>query len=379
MRNSCIYKLAGPVTFRRASTKILGDKSRKNVGWGNNLQNIESSIRQVYIPDGYSSLLAEKCAYWLDTFDTSVFTEEELVTLRVFLQTDQAGAEALIVAYDCTLGDYRSLFIHGVKVHVYVALKLFKDIWRKKATEHGIQIEKHTIEELCNTPIKDLKKNPYWREIDLLIKDSDHWSLQERYYYLAKQTVHSSNYGIQWHTFIMNILEKSGGKIVVSREDGERFLIEIRGLFPEVPARCERVKQQVIDTGILYNMFGFPYIIWEGRPPDSVLTDFKKFYAWGPQSTVGEITRTAFSTLYEYAERERKSWDILADTHDSYLVQCPLMDARDCALKMQEFMNISFTSPIDGAPFRMKSETKVGFNWSSFSETNKLGLREIKL
>lgn len=377
MRNSCTYKLAGPVTFRRSSSKILPEKNKRNVGWGSNLQNIEKSLREVYIPDGFSPSLEEKCLHWLEHRDLSIFTEEELAKLRCFAQTDQSGAEALIVAYDCEAMHYRQLFINNVKPHVYAGLRLFPEVWPKKAAEHGFNITQETVDELCDTPIPKLKLNPYWRELDLLIKDSDHWPLTERYYYFAKQTIHSFSYGIQWHTFIGNVLEKSGGRIVLTPDQGKHFLSTIRNVFPEVPDRCKRIESQVKAGGILYNMFGHPYTIWPGgSPPDCVCSDMKEFFAWGPQSTVGEITRTAFSRMQEYIEGESKPYDILADTHDSYLVQFPLADVDDCTTKMKEFMSaVEFTSPIDGAKFRMKSETKIGFSWGDCSKRHPLGLR----
>lgn len=381
MRFSCTYKLAHPITFRRSATKILGEGSKKNIGWGTNSQNWEESLREVFIADGFSPSLEEKCLYWLREFDDSVFTPEELDKLRIFAQSDQSGAEALIVAYDSNPGDYRQLFIHGVKPHVYVALKLFPEVWYKKAVEHNVDIPKSAIEILYNTPIRELKSNPYWRDLDLLIKSSDGWDLTQRYYYFAKQTVHSFSYGIQWHTFIMNVLEKSGGKIVIPKSEGERFLSDVRGFFPEVPERCERIANQVKETGIIYNLFGHPFVIWPGgRPPEILLMDMKKFYAWGPQSTVGEITRTAYTNFYEYARENNKSWDLLADTHDSYLTQGRLHDFKERITKQTEFMAQGFFSQIDGAQFKMKSECNIGFTWSKAKKDKNLcGLREYKL
>lgn len=369
MRNSTTYKLAGPKTFRRSSTKIFKK-------WGGNLQNIRKDLRQIYIPDGYNPALKAKCSYWLQTGDTLPFTEEELIALRVFLQTDQSGAEALIVAYDCEPKDYRQLFIYNVKPHVYVAMKLFKDVWTRKMKEKGGLIEDFNIDVIDKTPIKELKNNPYWYDLDKLIKDSDNWSIQERYYYLAKQTVHSANYSIQANTFRMNILEKSGGKIVVSRDEAERFLMVYRGLFPEIPERNERIVKQADTTGILYNMFGFPYYVTTYNITES---SYKELMAWGPQSTVGEITRIALTKMQEWIEENRKPFDILADTHDSFLVQCPLIDVKDCKEKMTEFMNQRLTSPVDGVSFNMKSETNIGFNWSPYKkEKNELGLQTPK-
>lgn len=368
MRNSTLYRLSGTKTFRRASSKLIG-------GQGSNLQNVEKGMRVIYESDGYNDWLFGKCKYWLQTGDTSVFTEEELHTLRVFLQVDQSGAEALIVAYDCEARDYRLLFENNVKPHVYVALKLFVSIWKSKAQEHGLSISQEVIDELYNTPIPALKKNPAWRDLDLLIKESDNWGLTERYYYLAKQTVHSANYDIQWGTFIMNILEKSGGKIVIKRDMGELFLNTYRSLFPEIPERCERVRRQVEETKMLFNFFGHPYTITDYNVMGTTMKDM---YAWPMQSTVAEITRIAYSRLQEFIEQENKKWDILADTHDSYLSQVPLIDVIEAMKKKKEFMNQRLVSPIDGTVFHMKSECQVGFNWSPFKKgLNELGLREL--
>lgn len=673
MRNTCQYGLAHTKTFRRVSRKLFDI-------WGGNLQNIEKSVRQIYIPDGFGEHVKQKCKYWLETGDLSVFTEEELETLRVFVQVDQSGAEALIVAYLCRAGSYRDLFIHGIKPHVYVAMKLFKDIWRQKMKDGGGLIEDFDIDVLSNTPIPLLKSNPFWRDLDLLIKASDNWSLQERYYYLAKQTCHcvssdteiltekgwikvpfyngedkiavydkgyinfetpsswnsydyigdmillsgdetnqlvtpnhkvvyqsnekihvdtadnvfklkepripvsglyrggptnwpdwkikllvsiqadgyiinenrvqfrfakdrkiermstilnesglqhtfnsysgdttarnvvstftvtcpelislfngnkiwdswllqfstnnlkvllnelkfwdgsftstychkrekysssipsnlkwiktichlmdrqgtigegscsnemginnrlysciknkikipyngkvycptistgmflirrhgkitithnSGNYGIGENTFIMNILEKSGGKIVLSKEKGREFLMEYRGLFPEIPEWNRSVLEQVEKTGMLYNALGFPYNITDYVGDFKVIeSNAKEYIAWGPQSTVGEITRIAFSRLQEHIEAAGKRWDILADTHDSMLVQCPLHEVKECSGKMSAIMNQEMTSPYDGVHFCMKSECNIGFNWNSYKPVkNELGLQ----
>jgi hypothetical protein len=368
MRNSAMYKNGGTKTFRRSSSKILDY-------YGSNFQNWEKSLREIYRSDGFTPALTEKCLEWLKTGETAFFTEQELMMLRVFIQSDQSGAEALIVAYECDAMDYRQLFIHGVKPHVYVALKLFKHVWTKKLKESGGLIEDFNIDELCNTAIPDLKKNPFWKDIDKLIKSSDNWSARERYYYLAKQTCHSANYGIAGHAFRMNILEKSEGIIYLSKKEADHFLMTYRSLFPEIPERCRRIEQQVIKTKTLYNLFGFPFDITDYN----IDSKMKEYFAWSAQSTVGEITRKAVTNLQTYIESENKPWDLLADTHDSYMVQCPLLHAIEARDKMKTFMNIQMTSPNDGTVFSMKSEQNVGYNWNSrkSEEINPLGLQEI--
>ncbi len=367
MRYSCTYTLAGPKTFRRGSRKLFGR-------WGNNLQNVEKGGRIIYIPDGPFQEHIAKCKYWLQCGDLSVFTDEELDKLRVLLQSDQSGAEALIVAYDSEPKNYRQLFIHSVKPHVYVAMKLFEGIWKKKLKESGGLVEDFNIEEISNTPIPLLKQNPFWHDLDLLIKSSDNWPLTERYYYFAKQTCHSANYGIEKNTFRMNVLEKSGGKVVLSMDEADRFLLTYRSLFPEIGESNRRIERQVRETKVIYNMFGYPYQITDYNISDSAM---KEYYAWPRQSTVGEITRICFTNLQKYIWSEHKKWDVLQDNHDSYLCQCPLYDVKDCRDKMKEFMNIELVSPYDGVKFRMKSEQNLGFNWAPQKDSNPLGLREV--
>jgi len=343
--------------------------------WGDNLQNLEKSLREIFIPDGYSDDIYIKCLYWIKTGDHSIFKEEELAKLRVFLQVDQAGAEALILAYDCDPGDYRELFRQKIKVHSYVALKLFKDVWKTRCRQAGsISVD---IDTLVSTPIHLLKSNPEWKELDSVIRESDNWPADQRYYYFAKQTCHSANYDIQKDTFRFNVLEKSDGKVVLSREDAEYFLTTYRNiLFPEISARIKRVREQVKATKLLYNFFGFPYQITSHNITE---TDYKKYYAWSPQSTVGEITRIALTRLYYFIKDNKRSWDILADTHDSYLLQVPIPEVREASQKMQEFINIPFVSPIDGEKFSMRSECQCGFNWAPFKkDKNELGLQELK-
>lgn len=343
MRNSTCYKLAGAKTFRLSSSKILGR-------YGGNLQNIEKSMREIYIPDDG----------------------------RKFCQVDQSGAEALIVAYLCEPADFRQLFINGVKPHVYVALRLFKDIWAKKMREARLTTadSNFDIDDIIATPIPLLKKNPFWKDLDLLIKDSDNWSLDERYYYLAKQTCHSGNYGITPPTFRMNILEKSGGKIVISKDDSERFIMTYNALFPELQEWHKRVRSQIQQCRMLFNLHGHPYTVTQYDINES---HWKEYYAWIPQSTVGEITNIAYAGFQRYIEEEGKHWDLLANTHDSYLIQFPPDEEDEVVRKAKEFMEQRFVSPVDGAQFQMRSEAATGYNWRPYKEgKNELGLKEYR-
>lgn len=342
MRNSCNYSIAGTNTFRLSSRKLFNH-------WGGNLQNIEKSVRQIYIPDDG----------------------------KIFVQVDQAGAEALIVAYCGIAGKYRELFRNKVKPHTYLAMRLFKHVWPLKMMENHLisSYDDFDIDEMVNTPIAELRKHPHWQNLSKLIKDSDDWSLTERYYYLAKQTEHSSNYDVGAPAFRMNILTKSGGKIVISQEDAVEYLGIKHALYPEIKGSYHRyVEKCARDTGYLYNLLGHPLAVTDQEITPSIL---KELYAVIPQSTVGEITNMAYVKLYEYIVSNKLKWDVLANTHDSYLCQCPIGEEQECGRVMQEFINVKLVSPIDGVEFNMESEAQCGYNWMPAKKSNPNGLKPL--
>jgi len=331
-----------------------------------------------------SSELYNKCSYYLVSKDLSIFTEEERNSVKIFVQTDQSGAEALIVAYLCYNGDYRQLFINGIKPHSFLGMHLFKDRWAKEMLDAHLigREDKFDIMELIECSIPKLKTHPFWKPLDTIIRESDNWPANKRYYYLAKQTEHSSNYGITTNPFRLNVLEKSGGKIMLSHEDAERFLLTKKALFPEISDWHNRLRVQVEQTRIVYNLHGHPLTItWHEIPEDK----WKEIYAIPPQSTVGMITNIAFARIQEYTEQNNLKWDHMINCHDSILSQCPVGEERELGLKQKEFIGMSFESPVDGVKFQMKSETQFGFNWGIFKkgkddkpDVNKLGLREMK-
>ncbi len=351
-RNSTNYSIAGTLSFRLASRKIL----RR---WGTNLANIEKSMRRLYVPDPG----------------------------KVFVQVDQSGAEALVVAYLCRAGNYRELILQGIKHHHFVGLHVFKDVWKDYYNDMGIS-DIPDIELLCRLPIKELKLDRNFKQVKDLIQSSDDWPASRRYYYISKQLVHSSNYGVRANAYSMNTLEKSKGKIVITKAEAERHLATYHGLFPEIHEWHRDVEKQITETHYLYNLFGFPryFSFAQTNPSDNLL---KEAYAQVPQSTVACITHVQITDEYNFVEVTRRvntvhqitklsnkiqealdtfgahkrSIDILANTHDSSLSQCDVDTEHDCARIKQFFMNQNLLSP-RGEAFKMQSSSQYGYNWS---------------
>jgi hypothetical protein len=309
---------------------------------GTNLQNVEKQIRKLYKADPGKKLI----------------------------QRDQSGAEALIVAYLCRDGKYRSLFLNGIKPHVYIALHLFANIWEQKLSDG--KDTKLDINEVLNLDISSLKLHPRWKDIDKCIKSSDNWGYGERYYYIGKKVCHASNYAMRKNTFVMSLLEESRGKIVIAPKEGERYLETFHALFPEIREWHREIEQQINETHTLYNLQGYPREFTE----EITGTNIKDAYAFIPQSTVATISNTAYTNMQTFIEENDVDWDLLAQTHDSIMAQCPdsEIEVNTCNQVMKGLLEQELKSP-RGEIFRMKSEGAVGYNWAPWKkDTNEQGL-----
>lgn len=332
-RNSTTYKITGTETFRLSSSAILDE-------YGGNLQNVEKSMRRIYVADtGYK-----------------------------FVQVDQSGAEALVVAYVAPKGQLRDLFTFGVKPHTYVALHVFADKWRQHFPS------KDVVDQSLAASISELTSVPGWKDLDKMIKKSDDWEPSKRYYFLGKKIVHASNYGMMASTFSLSVLEETEGLIAIPIKEATQYLAVYHKLFPEIGLWHLRVQRTLKESRVLHNLFGYPRK-FTGYIGESM---FKEAFAFVPQSTVGTITNIAVTNTQNYVEDNNLNWHLLANTHDSFMTMCPDNDVEECARVMKRFIEIELTGT-DGTKFRMKSEAQAGNNWAPKKDSNPSGLVEVKV
>src|ERR1044072_2271635 len=220
------YRVAGPKTFRRSCRMLLGSKKKTYpfANFGTNMQNWESSMRQICVADkGYK-----------------------------MVQVDQSGADALIVAYTCRAGKYRKLFENGIKPHTYIALNLFKEEWKK-------HVEPSIIDLYQTLPIEELAKHPEWKKVNNLIKGSDKWPPNKRYYYIGKKVVHAGSYGMMGPRMVQVVLEETGGIVLLSKKDAETYIITFKQIeFPEIAEWNVKIGITAEKDGVIRNLFGFP-------------------------------------------------------------------------------------------------------------------------
>lgn len=320
---TCSYVIPGTKTFRLSSRKLLGT-------FGTNLQNWSKKMRQLVVAgSGYK-----------------------------LVQVDQAGAEALIVAYLAPAGRYRDLFIHKVSPHVYFGLYAFPDVWK---AELG-----YDIRYLYEASIAECKADVRWSEIAKCIKATDNNTPARRYYYFQKQINHSSNYGITAPRFAMNLLEKSEGEVWLPVYECDRLLNIYHNLYPEIRSGFQSWVIKCISTArTLRNLFGYPRHFY-GNVDD--VTVRKDAFSWVPQSTVGVITGRADSSLQRRIDSgELLNMEVWQNNHDSLLARCREEDVKIVAQTMMTAMNQQMTSP-RGEVFSMRSEASVGDNWYDMEE-----------
>jgi len=315
-RYTTLYKITGTESYRLSSTQIFGE-------YGGNLQNKPDDIRDIFIADEGKTLV----------------------------QVDQAGAEALIVSYLCPLGNFRRLFLNGIKPHVFVAMHLFATYWKSSL---GIDIETY-----LNAKIEDLVTLPRWKELEKAIKTHD------TYYYIGKKSCHSFNYGKMPTSFIADIMYETGAKIRLSKTESERIHRTYHTLFPEI-RRWHGILINDLSKNKMraYNLFGYPRQftgVWGEKL-------FLELYAFVPQSTVGTITNLAMRDLHvELNHQNPWGAELLQNGHDSILSQCDTDKVEEWTLVVKKVMERKLQN-FQGEIFYMKTETGVGKNWRKYHE-----------
>lgn len=341
-RLTCANIITGSDMHRLGSRALL--KFNPFKGYGTNLQNYHKSIRSVVVPDSG----------------------------MVLGQTDQAGADARIVAYLCVEDKFRSLFTCGIKPHSYVAMQIAPEYWAERL---GIP----NLDDYLYAPIAKLKSLPHWGDLATLIADSDNaHDPQFQFYKIGKTLCHSLNYGAGWAMFQLTALKKSDGAMRLTNEAAMKYHnAYVKQIFPELQTWWQEVQETCNrNNRTLRNLFGYPRQFggfWG-------LELFKQLYAFIPQSTVACITHHCFTNIQARIDANEPVMDgvsLLQNGHDSCLWQAPKENWKAVAYEIKKAMEADLTN-FRGERFKMGSGTSIGFNWEPKSESNSKGLEELK-
>ncbi len=315
-----------PVTFRRNSRKIkLFDGSE----WGCNGQNWAKELRHLIVaPEG-----------------------------KLFGQIDEDGADARCVAWLAKAGNYRELFLAGIKPHTFIALHLFKDEWKK-------YFDKPIIDRLCSHSPKTLKSDPDFKAVESFIKatDESEWKGM-KYYFLGKKICHAASYGMGARTFRVNVLAETEGTLNLVEAEAKHFLDFFFKLFPEILEWQGDVRKQIDQRRLLRNYFGHPRYFTSFTHGDA----YREAYAFSPQSTVGQIIAYAVCELQERVDSGDEvlndiHYQFVQDGHDAILFMADAPYIGTAIAEVQKHINRTLTNSREET-FVMKSGAQIGRNW----------------
>ena len=278
---------------------------------------------------------------------------------NVFVQPDQSGAEALVVAHEARDGNFRRLFANKIKPHTYMALQIFVQRFRGA----------HPVDRYLGVDPTTLRGYEEWPSLQNSIQ-VDH----PKEYKLGKKVIHAKNYDMGPRTFQVNVLEESAGQIALTFAEAKHFLATHEASFPEILELQRDIRERAAKDRILRNLFGYPRY-FGGLWNNSLL---RKMYAFIPQSTVGTITNLCFTDTYYYIEKHNLPWTLLNNKHDSILMEVPdTSEHREHAdVVLQRNMGRELTST-SGEKYQMKVGMSWGYNWGHASPGNPEGMKEV--
>lgn len=143
--------------------------------------------------------------------------------------------------------------------------------------------------------------------------------------------------------------------------------------FPCIPAFHDWTAEQLIESAILYNLLGRRRHFWGREKDKSTLREAVAYQ--GQSSTADEVN---IGMLRVWRERRDNSWcQLLIQVHDSILFQFPEELESEVMPWALERMTV-WQELRGGRKFAVPVEGKTGWNWGDFTDKNPGGLKKWK-
>ncbi len=325
-RLRCSFNPRGTVFGRLSSSKTIH-------GTGTNFQNLPQAFKKFLVADpGF-----------------------------VMLEVDKRQAEWVVVAYASGDANMLAAIDRGVDVHSHTASLMFNV--SADLVKYENKLLGHTTDP---EQIKELRKN------DSTLNSLDvAWPRTMSLRQAGKKSNHGLNYAEGYRNFaLINEIEEGEAKRIVEL---------YHKIYPGIRLWYEHIQKLLRDNRTLTNCFGRKVRFME-EWGESL---FKSAYSMIPQSTVVDSLNLGMVKIYNDSElTEVLNLDILAQVHDSILMQLPIEVVKNesAFLRIMEKLN-TYTSPsmtYNGRTFTIATDAKVGFNWGEFNaETNPLGMADL--
>jgi len=252
-----------------------------------------------------------------------------------FVEADLSQAEARVVALLSNDSDTLKLF-EMADIHKLTAAVIF-----------------------FNAPIDNIKPDPEkLKQIQSLLDKVE----KNTHRFVGKTARHAYNYDMKKHRLMIQvntdarkyhipidpISEWFAGKIITKLD---QLMPNVKGIFHE------EVRRILAETRTLKNPYGRVRFFMGRWEPDL----FREAYAHIPQSTVSDHNKRAMLAC----KFRKPDLQIILESHDSFLVQCPKDEIPEVAVMMKEELEreIDFSScSLIRGKLKIPAEVKVGLN-----------------
>ena len=275
-------------------------------------------------------------------------------------EVDKRQAEWVVMAY--LTGDANMIQVveSGQDTHIHTASLMFK------ASKELIEMEGKAVGSSTDQEFIELMRAD-------LGGDFTRWPRTMSARQCGKKSNHGLNYDEGPNQFgLINEIEQTEAKRIVEM---------YHTIYPGIRLWYEHIKRQLQNGRVLTNCFGRRVRFMDQWGPDL----WKGAYSMLPQSTVVDSLNDGMCKIYgddDITSTNGANIDILAQVHDSILMQVPIPVAlSDGFAKLQQKV-YDYVSPqltYNGRTFTIATDMKVGLNWGTFhKEQNPGGMREVK-
>lgn len=321
-RMRCSYNLRGTKFGRLSSSKTI-------FGTGSNTQNLPQEFKRFLVADpGYT-----------------------------FWEVDLRQAEWVVTAYLSGDANMISVVESGMDTHIHTASLMFrqeKDLITKEAKLVGTNSDPDIIAQIR-------------ADNGISVRIPRTMSLRQ----CGKKSNHGLNYDEGPNKFaLVNEMEQTEARVIAEM---------YHSIYPGIRRWYESTKRQLQKDRSLTNCFGRK-VRFMGAWDDDL---WKAAYAMLPQSTVVDSLNIGMRKIYaDEGITQRSRVDLLAQVHDSILMQIPLevFEDKDAFNRLQHVV-YEYISPemcYNNRKFRLNVDSKIGLNWGVYNaESNPDGMKEI--
>jgi len=281
----------------------------------------------------------------------------------VLVEVDKRQAEWVVVAY--ASGDVNMIQAvqNNLDVHVHTAHLMFG--LPAEIVEYEAKIVGHETnpDRVKAARLEDEILRKIW---------TDNWPRNMSLRQCGKKSNHGLNYDEGYVNFsLLNEMEQ---------REGRRIVTLYHEIYPGIRKYYETAKRQLQVDRTLTNCFGRK-VYFMGEWGNDL---WKSAYSMIPQSTVVDSLNQGMVKIYhdKWITKECNT-DILAQVHDSILLQVPIPiteDKRKFSILLDKVF--SYVSPecrYNSTSFQIATDAKVGLNWGAFHKVNNPnGMREYK-